>query len=273
LSTGNSPKEDTESMNSQQFSKFINDPALVNDEQMFQLEDLVIRYPYCQSAQLLLACSFCVEGNHQFPSQLKKAAAYAGDRRMLRELIGRAKNAGSLHRESIHEFRTPAPTIPVSESVVFPAEEEMLVIENVNVPHVRMTQDELLAIVKKRLAEIEAEKKREQIISDTPAHISEIPSPAPGLSAPDFPATKASLIEKFIREEPRISKPKSAFFNPADSALRSNFDEEEIVSETLAKLYAQQGNIQKAIHIYEKLSLINQEKSRYFAAQIEKLNS
>jgi hypothetical protein len=48
-------------------------------------------------------------------------------------------------------------------------------------------------------------------------------------------------------------------------------DEEEIVSETLALLYARQGNIQKAIHIYQKLSLRFSEKSRYFAAQIENI--
>ena len=70
-----------------------------------------------------------------------------------------------------------------------------------------------------------------------------------------------------------MSRPKREFFNPASSSQRSNMDEEDIVSETLALLYAKQGNLQKAIHIYEKLSLINQEKSRFFAAQIEKLSS
>ena len=78
---------------------------------------------------------------------------------------------------------------------------------------------------------------------------------------------KAALYKQY----PEFSKPKATFFHPSDSAHRSNFDEEEIVSETLAQLYARQGNISKAIHIYKKLSLLNQEKSRYFAAQIEKL--
>jgi hypothetical protein len=136
-----------------------------------------------------------------------------------------------------------------------------------------MSQEELLAIVKKRLAEINAEQKREQLPTGIPEPESEIPKPESHVPGHGFPASKASLIEKFIQEEPRISKPKAAFFSPTESAIRSNFDEEEIVSETLAQLYAQQGNIQKAKHIYEKLSLINQEKSRYFAAQIEKLSS
>ncbi len=77
------------------------------------------------------------------------------------------------------------------------------------------------------------------------------------------------LIDKFIAAEPRIVPQKAEFFSPANASRKSMMDDEEIVSETLAKVYAAQGNIPKAIRIYEKLSLLNTEKSTYFAAQIE----
>ena len=54
----------------------------------------------------------------------------------------------------------------------------------------------------------------------------------------------------------------------AEQSLKENKD---IVSETLASLLASQGSYEKAIEMFEKLSLIFPEKSGYFADQIKKL--
>ena len=254
-------------MNSRQFSEYLRNPLSTNSSSLAVLEDLIKRYPYCQAGQLLFAFNLFREEDQQYPAQLKKAAAYAGDRRMLKELIGLGKTKamevpGPGTEEVADTFtEETGKSIVVtwelgatengedfSERIVAPGTKE------------RMTQEELLSIVKKRLSEINLEKSGTEPISRGPAEKLN-------------PADRMALIDKFILEEPRISKPKTSFFSPADSAIRSNLDEEEIVSETLAQLYAKQGNLQKAIHIYEKLSLLNQEKSRYFAAQIENLSS
>ncbi len=84
--------------------------------------------------------------------------------------------------------------------------------------------------------------------------------------------SKTELIDQFIKNEPRISRNQTAFFNPVDYAKRSEIDREDIVSETLAKIYYNQGSYLKAIGIYKKLILKVPEKSSYFARQIEKIS-
>lgn len=245
-------------MNRLQFSELIKNPGLTDARSLKMLEDIITRYPYCQSGQLLYTYTLYRDEDIRYPVQLKKAAAYAGDRSVLKALIGSAKQQA---------FQAKSVLLPGSDQ---DADKDNVTFIPVMPP--RMTQEELLAIVKKRLSEINAEKNQIEL-TPLDGHVQDSGPVDFREQNPVSAATKAALIDKFIVEEPRISKPKSLFFNPTDSAVRSNLDEEEIVSETLAKLYYSQGNIQKAINIYKKLSLLNQEKSRYFAAQIEKLSS
>ena len=79
------------------------------------------------------------------------------------------------------------------------------------------------------------------------------------------------LIDKFIREEPKISRPKAEFFNPVNKAKQSVAEDITFVSETLAKIYVLQGNYTKALQAYENLRLKYPEKRLYFAAQIKNL--
>ncbi len=83
---------------------------------------------------------------------------------------------------------------------------------------------------------------------------------------------KKNIIDKIIDSDPgRIKLGSSKFFTPATDAKQSLLENEHLVTETLAKIYALQGNISKAIRAYEILSLKFPQKSVYFASLIEKL--
>ncbi|GAA4330826.1 hypothetical protein GCM10023149_36280 [Mucilaginibacter gynuensis] len=79
------------------------------------------------------------------------------------------------------------------------------------------------------------------------------------------------IVERFIKEEPQIKPPSSERLDNENKARKSSEDHGELVSETLATIYADQMLYHKAISIYKKLMLKFPEKSRYFADQIKNL--
>jgi hypothetical protein len=46
---------------------------------------------------------------------------------------------------------------------------------------------------------------------------------------------------------------------------------EEVYTETMAEVWERQGNREKAMEVYNKLSLLNPSKRAYFAAKIDSL--
>jgi len=86
---------------------------------------------------------------------------------------------------------------------------------------------------------------------------------------------KKALIDKIIETNPGVIRQKEEpkFFKSDFKAKESLVENEHLVTETLAKIYALQGNINKAIRAYEILSLKFPQKSAYFASLIQKLKS
>ncbi len=250
-------------MNQEQFTAYLRKPEKMEEVSLSDLMVLVKDFPYCSSAHSLLTLKLYMDKNVMYDAELRTTAIYAGNRRILKKHIDRlndssiqivlpdedaGKNSWDIpvSKDKKPEPETEKPAKPVATDI------KPLAKEPASEDSRSYTIEELKRIIEKRIREIEAEKKQKNTGTATK------------------PLSKEEIIDSFIKNKPSISAPVNTFYNPVEYAKRSVVDEENIVSETLANIYLNQGHFEKAIHIYEKLILKFPEKSSYFASLIEK---
>jgi len=209
-------------MNKEQFTNYLQNPENLTEESVDGLTEIVSRFPYCQSAHILLTLNLFKEENVNYNANLKTTAVYAGNRRILKQQI-------DLLEQRINPLIHPD------------------IVEGTQ-PEIRNKQSEKITKVPE-LQESTGEPDAEET---------------------QVEKTKQELLDEFIKKQPSISRGRESFFSATDASRRSVVDQENIVSETLAKVYFDQRYFEKAINIYQKLSLKYPEKSIYFAALIEK---
>jgi len=316
-------------MTPEKFNQYLNDPSLLDSQSVDELSILVKEYPYFQVARMLLARNLYNTQNEAYPSALRLAAAYAGDRRKLKTLIEGSpviiKNPAETKVHS--EIITETPIVNTSNEVVVEQIDTTLdqihiLTETVveaptlqpqdnesdhsgevaiqNETNIIIEADSVeIAVATDLINEVELEipeatlnqplqvstKIHNPLIDSIFSRLSEVqiteseendirfpePEPLNEEILDEKIAARNELVERFIREEPRISAPKHEFFNPEEIARQSSNLPEDLVSETLAKIYEQQGLSSMAIKIYEKLMLLIPEKSSYFAARINEI--
>ena len=96
--------------------------------------------------------------------------------------------------------------------------------------------------------------------------------PAPGSAAKTEGLDANALIDRFIEQQPRIGKLREVEAPVEEWAKASVMEDPTLVTETMARIFAQQGQIGKARKAYRHLALTYPAKSTYFAAQLKKLN-
>ena len=106
--------------------------------------------------------------------------------------------------------------------------------------------------------------KRDQDTSDAEQTMEQIRFPIEEDSARQ---KKMELIDKFIESDPKLKPDGDAADVDIKSSLKLN--KEELMTETLAKVYLEQKKYKKAIQAYKILSLKYPEKSSFFADRIK----
>ena len=84
-------------------------------------------------------------------------------------------------------------------------------------------------------------------------------------------SNESLTIEKFISKKPKLSVKNIEQPVTQDDKKNQEINKELLVTETLAKLYVEQKNYDKAIQTYKILILKFPEKNSYFASAIKKI--
>ena len=249
-------------MNRTVFHGYVRNPGSLNAGSVSDIKEVLKLFPWFQSAHMLLLRGLKSADDVRFDMHLKESATHIADRERLYYLI----NAGISVAPQISAIEEVSPVSPVAQEIPVVQEHErtveelreeiehrlgelgdpLLVIEG---PHVEFVSDEgpseLIIRSSEKLLEIENEEN-----DDKPE----------------------DLIDRFIRLNPRIEVSRDHAPAPAEDLSEKHISKSGgFISETLARIYIDQGYYSRAIDIYEKLCLKYPEKSSYFADQINKI--
>lgn len=232
-------------MNASQFLEIVQKADSLDRSEILLLQKVQENFPYFQIPHVLLArYEFLKDGTEITPS-LGYAAITSPDRIWLKTLIKKTEE-----KAVIPKVITPESKIKVEQQVpTTPETDEAEVKSEPIKPKLRRRKppkDDLLETIKrKEKREILDERKKEQI----------------------------DLIKAFSKKSIKMATIKEieANQNHENLAAASTKINDNLISESYAKILANQGKKQLAKEIYEKLVLKFPDKRTYFADLIEKL--
>lgn len=286
-------------MTQERFLRYLNNPDLLATISYEELKTLALTYPYANNLRYLLALKAGREQHPDFERNLATAAAYSLDRtrlfalaapmRLMPQAIEREEVVLELMpietvqreleaRQPIARQEPPAPEIPLARVLDTPSPTPPPIAAPVS-EIAQPDDDGAMAPEEKQEA-----PKPPAVAAPTaaaaptfgawisqfspPALATAPPPPQPIRPTPVAPEPDAAPQTE---PEPADENTPSDGLTPQKLAERSVTESRTIVSETLAKLYVQQGYREKALDMYERLCLAFPDKSAYFAAEIEKL--
>jgi len=122
---------------------------------------------------------------------------------------------------------------------------------------------------------IEETKLGDELTSQQKLEGSELEMLLSYLCPPLTRKTQINTIDKFIKNEPKISKASKLipYTENADLSRPSTELKIELTTENYAQILVKQDKIDKALEVYKKLVLKYPDKSAYFAAKIHELEN
>lgn len=241
-------------------ANLIKHPEQLDRETLYDLRSLLALYPYYQTARLLLLQNLYLLHDPTFNEELKRAAIYITDRKVVFNLVEaahyRLKMSNAPDAKAAHTTD--------SKTTAKRSDRTISLIDNFldSIPEEKTVETKS----KRRPTPADAAIDYVSYLIETDSEESEAAdSETPMLKGQD-------LIDNFINNEGKKIKLKvdpeyipTIESSDADEEKNAN---EGYFTETLAKIYIKQGRYDKALEIIQRINLNYPKKNAYFADQI-----
>ena len=236
----------------ERITELIQHPEHLDRDTLYELRSLCALYPYYQTARLLMLQNLYLLHDPTFDEELRRAAIYITDRRVLFNMIEAS------HYQLKPKTSRSQNTVPAAPA----GSRTMSLIDN------------FLDSIPKDEEEHPTQKRKPtpaDAAIDYVAYLLDTEDEEEAAAdIPEMPGQQ--LIDSFINSD----KPKFMLKEPPVHApLAVELDDvasegvgEEFFTETLARIYIKQGRYSKALEIIQRLSLQFPKKNAYFADQI-----
>ena len=238
----------------ERITELIKHPERLDRDTLYELRSLLALYPYFQTARLLMLQNLFLLHDPSFDEELRRAAIYITDRRVLFEMIEGAH----------YRLRTPQKAAAKAAPAISEG-----------------SSSRTISLIDNFLESIPKEEPKKEKRKPTPADAAvdyvayllesepegtqEMPGEIPQMPGQD-------LIDSFINSDTgRITLNEGPLLTPqTEKSVQQPEEEigEEYFTETLARIYIKQGRYSKALEIIQRLSLQFPKKNAYFADQI-----
>lgn len=251
-------------------------PEMLNRDTLYELRRITAEYPYYQPARLLLLKNLYLLHDATFDEELRRSAIYFTDRKILFNLVEAAHYR--LKRKSPQSFNN------------IPDRRQVGSAENISSRTVSLIDTFLSSIPKE---EDEKDGENENITKKETKHRKPTAADATVdyvayLLATDFEELNdndsntdqqsltqeptmngGALIDAFINNDGgRFNLQEEPEYHPEITTANEDGDsDDELLTETMAGIYIQQGRYEKALEIMNRINSTTQKKSPYFEDQ------
>ena len=258
-----------------------------------ELQQYADHYPYFGAAQLLLTKKLQTENTERYQNQLQKTYLFFHNPLWVQQLLN---DTGTATIKAVEKTEQPVEMdLPVKEILPEPAQPVIMedavslaeavaegrkpVIEPApeTFPEIKKAAEPV--IVEKIEAESAAIVNTTDLIFEPYHTVDYFASQGIKFREEEKPVDKFSLQLKSFTEWLKTMKKlpvaemarsvETASEKKVEQMAEHSLEDREIITEAMAEVWEKQGNREKAIEVYSKLSLLEPAKSPYFAAKIE----